>query len=391
MHIVIVALHRPSKPTGICRHAANLAQCLVDTQKVTKVSLIIGAWQQHYFEQIIRSQQIQLISVDITNSSLIRNIWFLFALPKLVKLLSPDIVHMAFPLPFIRRLFSCPVVSTIHDLYPYEKPEVFGYPQVLFNRLFLQQSIKHSDGLACVSESTLNSLRRYFPHLHPAKEITVIYNYVDFSNIIAQQPLNLNIAENDFFLLCVAQHRKNKNIDLLIQAFFFLIKHGYLPELSKLIIVGNTGPETEKLYNQIDKLSLQKQVLLINSLKDEELCWLYQKCAIFVAPSSQEGFCLPLVEALYFSCQVVCSNISIFREIAPPDCYYFELHGDTLNNLSQAIIAALEEALDKNTHDFRFSKFMVAGQYLEFYSKFTCRNKNISYNKGLPDIKISKM
>jgi glycosyltransferase involved in cell wall biosynthesis len=372
MHIVIVALHRASKPTGICRHAANLAQCLVDTQKVTKVSLIVGAWQQHYFEQIFHSHKIQLISVDIKNSSLIRNFWFLIGLPKLVRLLSPDIVHMAFPLPFLRHLFSCPVVSTIHDLYPYEKPEVFGYPHVLFNRLFLQQSLKNSDGLACVSESTLNSLKRYFPNRNLAKEITVIYNYVDFSHIIPKQPSNINIGNHDFFLLCVAQHRKHKNIDLLIEAFYFLIKDDYLPKLSKLIIVGNTGPETEKLYKQIDNLCLQEQVLLINSLKDEELCWLYTKCAVFVAPSSQEGFCLPLVEALYFSCQVVCSDIAIFREIASPDCYYFDIHGDTLNNLSQAIIYALEKPVEKNAHDLRFSQFTVAGQYLELYSKFTC-------------------
>ena len=85
MHILIAALHRPTKPTGVCRHAANLAQCLADTPEVSKVTLIVGTWQKDYFEQFFHSPKIQLITVDIKNSSLARNIWFLFGLPKLVK------------------------------------------------------------------------------------------------------------------------------------------------------------------------------------------------------------------------------------------------------------------------------------------------------------------
>ncbi|WP_414549652.1 glycosyltransferase family 4 protein [Anabaena sp. CCY 0017] len=376
MHILIAALHRPSKPTGVCRHAANLAQCLADTPEVSKVSLIVGAWQKHYFELFFYSHKIQLISIDIKNSSLARNIWFLFGLPKLVKRLSPDIVHMSFPFPFLRSLFSSPVVSTIHDLYPYEKPEVFGYPNVIFNRLFLKQCIENSDGLTCVSQSTLSSLNSYFPHLQSSKEITATYNYVDFSHIASQPPVGLKIGNNDSFLLCVAQHRKNKNIDLLIQAFSFLKKNGYLQDATKLIIVGNTGPETERLFNLIHNLYLQEQVMLIHAIKDSELCWLYQKCELFIAASSQEGFCLPLAEALYFSCQVICSDIPIFREIAGSSCCYFDLQDDAVKNLSQAIVCALQEPLNRTTDNFRFSKLEVAHQYLKFYSTFTCINQS---------------
>jgi glycosyltransferase involved in cell wall biosynthesis len=374
MHILIAALHRPANPTGVCRYAANLAQCLADTPEVSKVTLIIGVWQRQYFEQLFHSHKIKLISVDIKNSSLVRNIWFLFGLPILVNSLSPDIVHMSFPFPFLRPLFSSPVVSTIHDLYPYEKPEVFGYPNVIFNRLFLKQCIENSNSLTCVSQTTLSSLHSYFPHLQSCSEISVIYNYVDFNHITPQPPVDLNIGKNDSFLLCVAQHRKNKNIDLLIQAFSLLKKYEPIPHSTKLIIVGNTGPETERLYNQIQYLLLQDQVLLIHAIKDEELCWLYQKCQVFIAPSSQEGFCLPLAEALYFSCRVVCSNIPIFREIAGSSCFYFDLKGDAVKNISQAILDASEQPHNQTSDDFRFSKSDVARQYLKFYSKIICIN-----------------
>lgn len=367
MHVLIVALHRPTKPTGVCRHAANLAQCLADTQEITRVTLIVGAWQKHYFEKFFSSKKIKSIAIDIQNSSSIRNLWFLFGLPKLVHRLSPDLVYMSFPLPFLRPLFSSPIISTIHDLYPYETPEVFGYPQAIFNRLFLRTCIANSDGLTCVSQSTLSSLKKYFPKIHLRKPVTTIYNYVDFNRVTPQQPHDLKFDESFPFLLCVAQHRKNKNVDISIGAFSWLQKYEYLSDSTKLIIVGNHGPETENFHAQISALSLQDRVLLIHSIQDDELCWLYQNCQIFIAPSSQEGFCLPLAEAMHFSCKIVCSDIPIFREIGSSNCDYFDLKGDAVKNLSQAIIRTLNQPCKQTTNDFRFSKLNVAKQYLKLY------------------------
>jgi glycosyltransferase involved in cell wall biosynthesis len=367
MHILIAALHRPSKPTGVCRHAANLAQCLADTKEVTQVTLVVGAWQRHYFETFFSSKKIKLIDVDMKNSSLSRNIWFLFGLPKLVNRLLPDIVYMSFPFPFLRSLFPSPIISTIHDLYPYENPEVFGFPNVIFNRFFLKLCITNSDGLVCVSKSTLSSLRAYFPNLYSRQSIAVIYNYVNLHQVVPNLSNRLPISERDSFLLCVAQHRKNKNIDLAIQAFDLLIKNAELPTSTKLIIVGSNGPETKKIQELIYNLCLQNQVLLLHSIEDSELCWLYQNCEMCIAASSQEGFCLPLAEALDFSCKIVCSDIPIFREIGSSSCTYFNLQGDPVKNLSQAMIHALEKPLNKAAKYFRFSKSDVADRHLNFY------------------------
>lgn len=368
MHILIVALHRPSKPTGVCRHAANLAQCLADTKEIAKVTLIVGAWQRHYFETFFDSEKINLIDLDIKNSALVRNMWFLFGLPKLANRFLPDLVYMSFPFPFLRSLFVSPVVSTIHDLYPYEHPEVFGYPNAIFNRLFLKQCIKNSDGLTCVSKSTLDSLKSYFPNLHLRKPVTVIYNYVNLLQLNTHSLKHLPIHELDSFLLSVAQHRKNKNLDLAIRAFSWSIKNKYLKDTTKLVIVGSNGPETEKLHQLINQLSLEEQVLLLDSIEDSELCWLYQNCEIFIAPSLQEGFCIPLAEALHFSCKIVCSDIPIFREIGSSSCTYFDLQGDPVRNLCQAIIYALEKPLKQASKELRFSKSDVAACYLTFFA-----------------------
>jgi glycosyltransferase involved in cell wall biosynthesis len=369
MHVFIAALHRPAKPTGVCRHAANLACCLSENPNVTQISLIIGSWQQQYFETAfaLESEKIKLVVVDIKNSSIVRNIWFLIDLPKLANKFAPDVVHLSFPFPFIRSRFNAPVVTTIHDLYPYECPENFGFPQVWFNRLFLRQSIKNSDGLPCVSQITLDKLKFYFPNLKPQQKTDVIYNYVNFEGIETKAPQA--IAEDSQFILSVAQHRQNKNLDLLIKAYANLRKTDQIAPECKLIVVGTSGPETENIKNLIGKLKIETKVILLSALEDGELCWLYQNCQIFVIPSSTEGFCLPLAEALHFSDRIVCSDIPIFREIATYKCMYFSLRGDAVANLTQAITKViLSPGLTVDRGIERFDKSNIAQQYISLYN-----------------------
>ncbi len=373
MHILIVVLHRPDKPTGVCRHAANLAKCLAETDEVNKITLVTGVWQQHYFETafLLNSENIDILGIEIENTSLFRNFWFLFGLPNLVKKIQPDLVHLSFPLPFLRSRFSCPVVATIHDLYPYKFPQNFGYRQVIFNRLFLQQCIRNSDALTCVSKTTLDDLKYHFPEVIPNHEKTaVIYNFVDFDQIAAKLPRILQNKAVHPFILCVGQHRKNKNLDLLIKAYALLMHEQKLHQSTRLIIVGSLGPETENLVQLIQNLFLTDSVLLFSAINDNELCWLYQNCKLFVIPSSLEGFCIPLVEAIYFSCKVVCSDIPIFREIALSNCTYFKLLEDIVSNIAQSIIQSLKAEAYVNTDDCsRFTKKKIATQYLNLYSE----------------------
>lgn len=368
MHVLIAALHRPVKPTGVCRHAVNLALCLADKPEVTKITIVIGAWQQNYFDTAFNldSNKIETIAVKIKNSSVRRNLWFLWGLPKLANNCKPDIVHLSFPFPIFTTKFKVPVVSTIHDLYPYEYPENFGFPQVWFNRLFLKQCIQNSDGLSCVSQVTRDKLKFYFPHLEGDRQIEVIYNYVDFKNIRPQTPKQF--PQDNPFLLSVAQHRQNKNLDLLIKAYSSLLKEQKLSSNTNLIIVGASGPETENIRSLIDNLDLKNKVILLSAIADAELCWLYQHCQVFIMPSSTEGFCLPLVEALQFSDSIVCSDIPIFQEVGCDRCIYFSLDDNALENLTLAIVESLNN-LPLQSHDrsIKFTKGKVAKQYFDFY------------------------
>jgi glycosyltransferase involved in cell wall biosynthesis len=239
----------------------------------------------------------------------------------------------------------------------------------LFNQLFLQQCIANSDGLSCVSKITLDALKLYFPKADTNKKTAVIYNCVDFRAVTPQAPKGeLFAEENGSFILCIAQHRKNKNLDLLIQAYHLLVKAGDIQPSTRLVLVGSSGPETSTVETLIQTLQLQEQVILLSALTDEELCWLYQACLLFVIPSSTEGFCLPLAEAVSLACPVVCSDISIFREVGSSSCTYFSLEGDTVNNLAEAVRSILNASRSPQLlMDPRFSRETIGQQLLDFY------------------------
>lgn len=370
MHVLIPVLHRPTHPTGVCRHAANLAQGLSERAEVSQVTLVTGNWQADYFETEfgLRSPKITVLRIAITNRAIARNRWYLLDLPRLANQLQADVVHLAFPIPLIRRWFNAPVVATIHDLYPYECPENFGFPKVLFNRWFLDWCVNRCDGLCCVSQGTLEGLKHYFPSIHQRKPTAVIYNCVDLSTIAPQIPCALPFGAETPFILCVAQHRKNKNLDLLIQSFANLLQDGSLSPATYLCLVGSAGPETETLLNLTISLGIRDQVVLLSGLQDGELRWLYEHCLLFAIASATEGFCLPLVEALSLGCRVVCSNIPIFREVGSSACHYFTLGDQAVPNLVGAIKSAIAQPQpDSTSIDSRFSKSYVTEQYLKFY------------------------
>ena len=99
----------------------------------------------------------------------------------------------------------------------------------------------------------------------------------------------------------------------------------------------------------------------------------------FIIPSSTEGFCLPLVEAITLSKRVVCSDIPVFREVGSTNCCYFDLKDRPIQNLSEATISAFSDRNYFVGNEVRFSKEYIAQQMLDFYSLILNRGINQSF------------
>ena len=369
LKIAVVALARAQRPCGVMRHASALTNALLACDENASIDLIAGDWQARLLaEQFdLRDERLRIRAVRIANTSISRNRWYWNGLPRLTRELRPDILHLAFPNLIHRSRLSCPVVTTLHDLYPYDIPQNFGYPQVFFNRLILRQCLENCDAIACVSQATMNRLPSC-GFMKAARKAVVVPNCVELGRAAAAGPQGLSRGSRRF-LLFVGQQRANKNIPLLLGAFHRLRESRGIDDGTLLVLAGDRGPETRAVMRCIRSLGLSEVVFQLEAVLDGPLRWLYEHAELLVAPSVVEGFGYPVAEALLSGTRVVCSDIPAFREIGGDRCVYFHCAGNAEENLADSICRALEQPFRSGQRLERFSKSAVGEQALALYRR----------------------
>jgi glycosyltransferase involved in cell wall biosynthesis len=329
------------------------------------ITLAIGKWQESYFRSSLNLEtaKLRIVLVDISDDAFTRNLWYLRGLPKLADDIAADIVHLFFPAPIRRSMLRCPVVLSLHDLQPFDELGNFGFPNMFFNRVFLQRCLNEVDSVVCVSEATLAKLKARFPRLAHRKAV-VIHSCITIDSYEPVAP----IGEQCRFAFMVAWHGTNKNISLALRAFEELLQKEIIDKQTGLLIVGSCGPETAAITAFIGQRGLDKSVRLVEKVTDGELRWLYSHCDFLIAPSSMEGCGLPVAEGLFCGSRIVCSDIPAFREIGGDTCHYFDLHAESD---SSAMVAAIRSALTEPARPARrlerFSLEHVASEYAALY------------------------
>jgi glycosyltransferase involved in cell wall biosynthesis len=369
MRVLLAAASVSSQISGVQRHALNVARALLTRSEVSEVRLIVAPWQ---LEMVKRSgmeanPRLSVACAAMERSAFSRNRWFYREVPRLAKSFSADVAHLAYPVPVDAAAFTCATVVTLHDLYPYEIPSNFGFPKVMFNRLILQQCLRSVDAIACVSEVTQQRLHEYVPKRVSAKA-TRIYNCVEAETVCAVAS-PFTDWDGSPFLLCVAQHRRNKNIPFLLDVFARLTRAGQIDPNTRLVVVGISGPETSKIVSAVKIADMSKSVVFAEGLSDAELQWCYRNCGAVLAPSTIEGFGLPVAEALLAGCPVVCSDIPAFRELGGNDCRYVRLDRNAEAAFAAAVVAVLREPRKGAVALPALGPSVIAEQYVRLYSK----------------------
>lgn len=379
MKIVIAALSAPENLNGVPRHAANLARGLLTRTEVSEVHLLAGAWQSHTYSDAVARQdaRLHIHPVPIRRGTIYRNSWYYSELPNVAAQLGADVVHLAYPVPINARDFPCPTVVSLHDLYAFDIPDNFGFLKSILNRQVVRQCLKSVDAIACVSESTRRQLDHWLGANFAGKAITILNSVEPASSNCLHRPQPLQRGQP--FLLCVAQHRRNKNIPLALRIFEQSLRTGAIALETQLLIVGVPGPETPHIQKQIRAARLEHKVVVLCGISDAELQWCYRNCELLLAPSIVEGFGLPVVEALLAGCRVVCSDIAAFREVGTESCHYVPLGPGELEAFTSAVRAARGEPRILPMSIPSLSASAIAEKYILLYRHLQTRLANQGY------------
>jgi glycosyltransferase involved in cell wall biosynthesis len=337
MNVVIAALSAPAQLNGVYRHAANLARGLLCQREIANVHFLVGAWQRGMLPQAGAGSDSRFHThcISLREGNLSRLAWYAFALPQIAAQLEADVLHLAYPAPLNPRVMRCPTIVTLHDLYPFDFPQNFGRAKGVISRALMRQCLSEASAIACVSSTTRSQLSSWFGPEIVRKSVTILNAVEPLSASSARPPRPLN--EGAPFLLCVSQHRQNKNIPLAIQIFEKVRRDGVMSRDALLVVVGIPGPATSKIWRQIRKSKLEQNVVLLSGITDAELQWCYRHCGLLLALSSIEGFGFPIAEALLAGCPLVCSDIPAFREIGGDLVRYVPFGGNQLQDYESAI------------------------------------------------------
>lgn len=386
MNVAIVFASSSAQLSGVQRHAINLARCLLSRPETTAVHLVTAPWQLDFVRDSapVNDARLHVYSAPIGNTSLSRNLWYFIRLPRLVKQLRCDIVHLAYPVPLRRGAFHCPTVVTLHDLYVYDIPENFGFPKVLFNRLALRACLAAADAIACASQYTLSRLKELRPDVATTRS-HVIYNVVE-PRPLSSSKISPSWGERPF-LLCVSQHRRNKNIALAVRTLDRLLHTGRIAPDAQLLVVGIPGPETSSIERLVTGAGLTQNVIFLNGISDEQLHWCYRNCQALLAPSLIEGFGLPVAEAMLAGCPVICSDIPAFREFGGSYCHYVPFGAQELEAFADAVCAVSGQRNREALLMPQLSAAVIAAQYMQLYTSLLSppgREMNVKQPSLLP-------
>ena len=382
MRVLVAAASFSANISGLQRHSFNLARCLLRAPELERVHFVVAPWQQEMVgaSGLQHDGRFVLHVAEMDRSSIGRNAWYYRKLPDLGRAVRADVVHLSYPMPVDASALRCPTVVSLHDLYPYEIPMNFGFPKFIFNRLALRECLAAADAIACVSEATKSKLKLYLPAF--AAKAVRIYN-CDEAQLAERDSQPEGLGEVPF-LLCVAQHRKNKNLRTLIHVFRRLLLAGEIAANTKLLIVGIAGPETRGIERISMQSGLKNGVILREGLSEAELGWCYRNCEALISPSLTEGFGLPVAEAILAGCRVVCSEIPAHWEIGAGRCRFVNLLFSAEEKLAEAILASLREPKPRPFDLPELSSSKIARQYVELYTTLSLSASEASVSPTMP-------
>ena len=375
MIVLVSAVSHAVGISGVQRHALNLVRALETCSEIDEVHVAVGPWQAAMQQELARSPgpRLRVHIADSGRGSISRNAWHYSGLPELAARLLVDIVHFTYPVPVNADGLICRSVVTLHDLYPYVIPANFGFPRAYVNRWILWQCLRAVDGIACVSEHTRAELERYMTDAVSEKTVR-IYNCVD-KPAFGPERCGLEELRDTPFLLCVAQHRRNKNLSFLLRVFDRLRRRRTVDARTKLVLVGISGPETSGLLRHIDRLDLRSNITLLEGLSDEQLQWCFAHCDALLAPSVTEGFGLPVVEGLLIGCRVICSDIAAFREFGYGRSEFVQLGGPAAEDrFAAAVERSLREPKPPVVRFPQLSPETIGREYFAFYESVLNRH-----------------
>ncbi|MCK4421143.1 glycosyltransferase family 4 protein [candidate division WOR-3 bacterium] len=229
-----------------------------------------------------------------------------FSIPAfLKKAKNADIIHghdIAALLPCVLAsiLYKKPFVITLHSSH------YIKVSKKLLFKPYLKHGLKKADCIFAASEE----IKKITQQLVPNREVTALVNPVDTELFSPEVPPCINKEKDEFILVCPRRLVEKNGVHLLIEAIPDILSAHNV----KLVIAGD-GPLRTGIESRIKQLGIEKEVMLLGTIPNEEMPSILTSADLIVIPSLMEATSIAALESMASGKAIAASNVGGLPEI----------------------------------------------------------------------------
>lgn len=219
-----------------------------------------------------------------------------------------------------------PLVAIAYDLQHLDLPFFFDSDERFHRTRFLQDLVRKSKKIICISDFTRQSLITHFKST-PEQLSTIPICIHERLQPRPETQVNRVLVEKGLnsrpYLFFPANFWPHKNHRLLLAAYS-IYKRQFADQSVDLVFTGALEESQLALKEFVHQLGYEQNIHFLGFLSEDELIAIWQGAQGLIFPSLYEGFGIPLLEAMWFGKPIACSNVGSLPEVGGDAVIYFD-------------------------------------------------------------------
>jgi len=339
----------------------------------------IGRYSHELYKNLLRlGYEPYAISLDdLVKKSILRNIpkiriYKRFSGRKIVKKIKTDILHLMSPEASIAvsKTSAKAICTTWHDNMLFTRYAKAGFKNKIFNKY--ETYLGHrayliSDAITSNSSKTQQEMQDYFKQkgLYDDTKIYKVISHGVDNIFLNKEPYKDDRTD---FVYIGAINYSHKNLDGLLEAFSDILLRDTRQNLHIFTSTNNAQKILEEALSHFIDERMYKQVILHYKASDEEIIEYTRKAVALLHLSMEEGFGLPILEAMALGTPVITLEVAKIpeevRKYAYKEADYLKVV-DRADKLINANKPLSKEAID---YAKSFTWERTAKETAEFYN-----------------------
>ena len=218
------------------------------------------------------------------------------------------------------------IATFVHDVIPVTDPQYCGEGTVFKFLGYLGAILQYDDLILTSTQSTVNEIENLEKRLgierKPSAATWLGAEFGKNNEALGSINSEIKALAGEKYVLCVGTIEPRKNQTYILDAFE---KELFETDI-KCVFAGREGWNVSSLVERMKKLpEFNEKFFWFSGLDDANINYLYEHAFLMAFPTINEGFGLPIVEALQRGVPVIAHDKPVLKEVGGDYCRYFSI------------------------------------------------------------------